>query len=182
MAYATATTPVTRTRAAVAAKDDARAALRKLVGWMSRIIQGVASVSDAQKIELGLNVRKSYTRVARPASAPNLWVDSLRGSAFRVQLREPASNGRGLPPGVAGANLYYCVAEHQDGASAWTFAEATSRADLTVHLPASIPPGSRVWFAARWFNPRQETGPFSRPVGAWVQFGGMPETVSLKAA
>ena len=53
-----------RNRSAVLTKNAARAALKTQAGLLSKLVEGTGSVTDAQKAQLGLNVRKTPTHVA----------------------------------------------------------------------------------------------------------------------
>ena len=63
-AYEAAIDPETRTKGTVAAKNDARVAVRMTASDLAKVINGTATVTDEQKIDLGLNVRK------RPSPRP----------------------------------------------------------------------------------------------------------------
>jgi hypothetical protein len=76
-AYERATNPLTRTRANVAAKNAARAAIVAMSADLARIIDGTPTVTDAQKIELGLNVRKAPVPVPAPTEAPAVDLGSV---------------------------------------------------------------------------------------------------------
>jgi len=62
--YEVANAPGTRTKGTVIAKNDARAALRAMASTLARKINGTATVTDAQKIGLGLSVPGAPTAVA----------------------------------------------------------------------------------------------------------------------
>ena len=47
----------------------------------------------------------------------------------------------------------------------WNFEGNTTRTMVNVAFPATITPGSKVWFTAFWFNPRALSGPAATPVG-----------------
>jgi len=75
-AYLAATDPATRTKGQVAAKNSAREPLQNMASDLAKIIEGTPSVTDQQKIDLGLNVRK----VPAPKPAPGT------PGQFRVEL------------------------------------------------------------------------------------------------
>ena len=41
----------------------------------------------------------------------------------------------------------------------WTYEGNTSKTTLTVQFPQALPPGTKVWFTAVWYNRKAETGP-----------------------
>jgi hypothetical protein len=55
--YLTAVTPETRTKSAVAAKNQQRELIRRMSSDLASIINGISTVSPEQKINLGLAVR-----------------------------------------------------------------------------------------------------------------------------
>ncbi len=63
-AFVAAVTPETRTKAKIMAKNDARASLMALAASLAKIIDGTPTVTDAQRIDLGLSVRTAPTPLA----------------------------------------------------------------------------------------------------------------------
>jgi hypothetical protein len=47
-----------------------------------------------------------------------------------------------------------------------------TRARHLLKLPRDLPPGTKFWLSAAWYNPRAQLGPTSFPVSGWTQFGG----------
>ena len=176
-AYQLSQEPSTRTASAVVAKDDAKAALLALARGLARVVRGQPGVTDAQRLELGLVVRRSgrLARVAAPAAAPQLAVEPILGrGAVRVRLFDPASpNRRAKPRGVAGATLLTFVGEAEpEGSSHWSFGRSTTRTTAVVALPEGGACGARVWVTAFWFSPTGRRGPASaavptRGAGGW---------------
>jgi hypothetical protein len=76
-----ATNEETRTKAAIVAKNTAARNLRLAAADLAKIIDGTPTVTDAQKTDLGLNVRK----VPSPMPAPGTAYD------FRVTLKGDGS-------------------------------------------------------------------------------------------
>lgn len=86
-AYTTAITPATRTKGAVAAKNDAKDALRAMASDLAKIIDGTPTVTDQQKIDLGLAIRKTPTPNPADGSA---W----RGFGFGRDANRHRSHSR----------------------------------------------------------------------------------------
>lgn len=63
--YRTSLAPDTRTKLTVSLKNDARTPLRKMAAELGKIVMANPTVSDAQRIDLGIAVRA--TRSPRPA-------------------------------------------------------------------------------------------------------------------
>jgi hypothetical protein len=172
-AYEASQDPATRTKAKISAKNQARANLRKATADLARIIDGTATVTDEQKIELGLNVRASSARVPPPGVAPVAEIIGVNGHLVSVRVRDGETpSRRGKPAGVLGANVYSFVgATYPTDPSGWEFQGATTKRTLDVLFPDSVPAGSQVWICATWFNPTVESGPVSTPVTTFIQHG-----------
>lgn len=69
-AYMAANAPDTRTRGAVAAKDDAAAAVKRQAAAIAKLIAASPAVTDQQKLDLGLSVRKAPSPLPPPGT-PN---------------------------------------------------------------------------------------------------------------
>ncbi|MDB5319456.1 MAG: hypothetical protein JWN40_1087 [Phycisphaerales bacterium] len=171
-AYQTAFDPSTRTRGNVCAKNAARAALKHQANLLAKIVAGTASVTDAQKASLGLNVRAKPTPVPPPAFAPAITIVSTSGNTVRLKLRDLTISRRGRPPGVDGAVLFSFVGASAPTSQAdWRFETNTTKTTAAITFASTVPPGARVWFTAFWFNPRAQRGPASMPIGTNIPGG-----------
>jgi hypothetical protein len=169
--------PGVRNKASVRGKNDKRTALKERARSLALIVKGQPQVTDAQRNELGLAPRVSASAaIPRPASAPSVWVESVRGSIVSVQLFDANVVRRGRPPQVAGAILLTYVGDQPPATDgAWSFFDTTSETSVEIRFPASTPPGAKVWIQAAWMNPTMQKGPRSEPIFTHLQFG----TVSL---
>jgi hypothetical protein len=174
-AFFAAVNPYTRTRGKVAAKSDARERLRHAAQFIVSIIRGQPHLTSAQKIAIGLTVRRPRRRhVKAPEVAPELVIRSVSGNTVSLRLNRPAARRRtGKPADVTGAIIMCAAGEQMPPREAWRMMTTTSSARAEVTFPATYPPGTCVWLAAMWINRRQERGPMSRPVSVHVQFGGI---------
>src|SRR5438477_402593 len=99
------------------------------------------------------------------------WIERQNGAflaqaeSFTVRLRDQESpHRRARPRHVSGAEVFYAVAEHAPARfEDWRRGGLTMSAKATVRLPL-LPPGTKVWLSARWFNGRGESGPASQAV------------------
>lgn len=165
--------PGVRNKASVAAKNDLREAIKASARLIRSIVFGQATVTDEQKIQLGFNVPRAKTSIPAPETAPAVSVSSTDGHTVKLRLSDSTTLARSRPPGATSANIFRFIGdEPSDDLSKWTLALSTTRRFARIILPASVPPGTRVWFCAYWTNPRSQPGPMSRPAGAWIQFGG----------
>lgn len=171
-AYANTSNPGTRTRAAVATKDQMRAALESISRQFSDYIIREQTVSDSQLIELGLPPRSGRQPTPVPEAAPRVEVLSVSGRNISIRLWDSQVARRGKPPGTSGAAIFsYVGATAPANIADWKFEGNVGRVKQTIPFDDSIPAGATVWLTAFWFNGRKESGPACDPVS--VTFGGV---------
>jgi hypothetical protein len=165
--------PGVRNKSSVVGKNTARTAMKALARSLAFIVKGQTQVTDAQRIELGLSPRVgASSAIPRPADAPAVSVETVRGSVVRVRLSDASVMRRGRPPGTAGAIVMTCVSDQTpDTNAAWRFFDTTSETTIEIPFATSIEPGTRVWVRAAWVNPTLQRGPMSEPVYTHLQFG-----------
>src|SRR5947209_7428713 len=146
-AYNAALDPATRTKAKIAAKNQAKVNLKASAANLSKIIQGTPSVTDEQKIELGLNVRATPAPIPPPSVRPGVDLVSVVGRLVSVRIHDSAtSSKRGKPAGVLGANVYSFVgATYPTDPTGWQFEGATTKNKFDVLFPDSVAGGATVW-------------------------------------
>lgn len=156
--------PAIRCKSNVATKNAARALLRTNASQLSSIIKGQPTVTDAQRIALGLNVRAMPTPSPQPAGGPGMQVISVPGWTVRLRLYDMDVVTRTKPAGVIGASLFtYVGDEAPTDVSEWTFALNTGMSVVSVNFSSTLSPGTKVWLTARWFNGRKQPGPLASP-------------------
>lgn len=176
--YATALAacdPGERSKADVAAKNVARATLKAQASLLAKLVQGTASVTDSQKIELGLNVRAEPTPRPAPAAPPTLAVKVVSGWTVSIKLSDSQDSGRrGKPADVIGASIFsYVGATPPTDISDWKFEGNTGRVKQNVVFDDTLAPGTKVWLTAFWFNGRKQSGPACAPVSTNLQGGSV---------
>jgi hypothetical protein len=177
--------PSIRNKVAVVRKNDARSALRTNAKLLSLLIHGQPDVTDAQKISLGLNVRKAPTATPPPASAPGLDVVAVRFNTVTVRLYQAGTDTglRGRPRGTSGAMIFRFTGEEPPtDAGDWRFHALCSATITDITFDPDTVPGSRVWFSACWFNSRKQIGPMSAPIGTTLQGGGVELASAMRRA
>lgn len=92
-AYQTAITPSTRTKSTVAAKNASRAPLRVMASNLAKIIDGTPTVTDAQKIDLGIAVRATPSPMPPPGTPYQF--EAALGSDGSVTLTWKCNNPKG---------------------------------------------------------------------------------------
>lgn len=172
-AYEASQDPATRTKAKIAAKNQARANLRAMAADLARIINGTPTVTDEQKIELGLNVPATRAPIPPPGVAPVAEITGVRGRLVGVRVRDSVTpSRRGRPAGVLGANIYsYVGATYPTDPTGWQFEGATTKGKLDVLFPDTVAGGTQVWICATWFNAKAQAGPASLPAMTFLQHG-----------
>jgi hypothetical protein len=172
-AYDIATDPGTRTKAAIQGKASARDQVLEVTYGVMRVIQGNLSVTDEQRVLLGLPVRdQEPSPIPVPTESPVVEVVSMNGWTANIRLMATGTERRGKPDGVGGANIYSFVgATPPSDVLEWDFQGDTTRAVAEVEFPATLAAGTKVWITTCWKNPRFQTGPASEPVSLLIGGG-----------
>ena len=166
--------PAIRSMTTTAVKNETRDSLKNAGRLLANLVYGTAGVTDAQKFTLGLTVRKAKTRaIAAPTEAPALGVVMASAWTVKIKLRRLGATA-GKPAGVTGASLFsYVGATPPTDLAAWKFEMNTGRNGVELQFPSALPPGTRVWLIAFWFNARHQSGPVCPPVSANLPGGGV---------
>lgn len=171
-AYNVSSAEATNSTSAVLTKNTARTSLTANARMLAGIVQKYPAITDAQRADLGLNVKASPAPVPPPALAPDIDIVSVAGNTVRIKLHNSATLHRAKPTGVKGAAVFSFVGPVAPSTeAAWTFQGNTTQTVIDVEFPAETPPGSKVWFTAFWFNPRAQSGPAASPVSTNVAGG-----------
>lgn len=182
-AYQLAAAPTTRTRPNIAAKDAARAALKVMASDLAKVIDGTASVTNKQRIQLGLNVRKTRTTIPVPSITPGVDIVSVTGTRVNIRVHNDAVvTKRAKPAGTAAAWVYTFVGEtYPSDPGLWDFQGSTTKNTFEIDFPLTLAGGTQVWICAAWINAKQQAGPVCAPVTTNLQFSGT-NAVGMKIA
>ena len=101
--------PGNRSKSLVATKNSARKSMKDEIRLLAKIIDGQATVTDAQKYALGLTVRATPSPIPLPSDAPNLDIASRSGTSVTIKLHDGTGSKRGKPAGVQGASVFSFV-------------------------------------------------------------------------
>jgi hypothetical protein len=174
-AYTAAVDPSTRTRSAIATKNNARSALKTNARLLAKVVEATATVTDAEKIDLGLNVRAQPSPIPAPSTAPALEIVSVIGLTVKIKLHDTSSDvRRGRPPGVQGASVFSFVgAASPADIAAWKFEGSTGRTTIDIAFDSSVAAGTKVWLTAFWCNAKLQSGPACAPVSANLPGGSV---------
>jgi hypothetical protein len=165
--------PNERSKSLVAAKNTARDNLKIQARALAKIVDGTLTVTPAQRLELGLNVRKTSTPIPVPASAPFIETRERYGTTVIIRITD-GSGRRTRLNGTQGARVYTFVGNTPPSdPQLWTDEGQATRADVELEFPAETAPGTTVWMTAAWYNPRGQLGPACTPVSTVLAGGAM---------
>lgn len=135
--------PAVRNKPAVAAKNDAKFALKNLARNYSSLVHGTASVTDAQKLELGLNVRSAPSPIPPPSQAPGIDILGVTGRTVKIRLHGDEVLKRAKPAGCKGAAVFSAVGSAPSDPAAWKFEGNTTKTVFDVEFPNRWNPARR---------------------------------------
>jgi hypothetical protein len=170
---AIATDPATRTRAAIETKNDSRTPLKREARELARVINAFPAITNAQRIELGLNPRSGQITPSNPPDqSPVMEVVSATGRMVKVRVHGQDTTRRGKPAGCEGATIFsYVGAQPPADISQWKFEGNPTRTVFDVEFPPTVPAGSQVWLCGFWYSPRAQSGPACQPISAYLAGG-----------
>jgi hypothetical protein len=153
-----------------ASKADLVSYLRALV----RVVQNATTTTNAMRAELNIPLRDyEPSPIPVPGAAPILTVKKVWGHQITCRLESATSEGRAMPPGVYGAQVYTFVGdEPASDTQVWVNQGLVTRTTFIIELPASVPAGAKVWVTAAWVNPRGQAGVACTPVMTGVGYEG----------
>jgi hypothetical protein len=165
--------PGVRSKAAVLAKNNAKAALKTSARFLAKIVEGQATVTNAQKATLGLNVKAAPSPIPPPAFAPQVDIVSVIGHTVKIRMHNSEVAGRrAKPAGCKGAAVFsYVGPTAPTDPNAYKWEGNTTLTVVDVTFPETVAAGATVWITAMWFNERTQPGPGAAPVQAIIQYG-----------
>ena len=156
-------------------KDATKRSLLQLIRPMYAQIAALTSISDTQKVNLGITVRRPPSPQPAPSTKPLVTVLSVNGRTARLRLRDAANEHRACrPAGVASATIMSFVGTTPPTSlNGWTFEGNVTKTVVDVTFPEATAPGAQVWFTCFWANRKDESGPASDPVNTYLQLGSV---------
>src|SRR5690606_34710879 len=111
---------------------------------------------DAQRVSLGLTVRRAPSKQPPPSSSPYIRVRGIKNRNITVELMQDGES-RGKPDGVAGAVVFTHIGPTAPATrDDWTYAAGVTR--TIVDLPfGPSDTGDTVWISAFWRNAKDES-------------------------
>lgn len=176
-AYLAAINPDTRTKANVATKNDAKKALKIMARDLAAIIDATPTVTDGQKIDLGLAIRKTPSPRPAPSSSPTIDILSALGRTLKLRLHDDNSSRRGRPSNTDGVTVMAFVgAGPSNNPQDWKFMGSFNKTNVEITFDGSVPSGATVWLSAFWVGSKLTSGPASAPIPV-----NLPGNVSMAA-
>lgn len=167
-AYAANNTAQTAAQTARTQKDADKKPLVAKLRDLAQDVQETNSVTDAQRMSLGLNVRQAPAPTGPPTSRPVVEVDTSQPLQHTVKFYDNEMETKGKPEGVKGAEIWCKVG-----------GEATMNEDdyrylgtdtatpyLAVHKPENV--GKQAHYLLRWVNSKGEWGAWSNTASATI--------------
>jgi hypothetical protein len=144
--------PATRTKGTILARNDAADLLRDKAAELAKIVEATPTVTNEQRADLGLSVRKTPEPMGPPGTCSNFKVKLLADGSIDMTWR--ANN----PPGCTGVT--YQVWRRFGSEGEFAYAGATG---LKQYIDADIPAGTQqVQYQVRGIRPTA--------AGAWAQY------------
>jgi hypothetical protein len=172
LAFNQAQDPTTRTKAAVQLKNDTLKAMKAMAADLVSIIQGTSTVTNEQKVLLGITVRKDRPSPRpAPGTEPYLTVEQVKQRNVLIGL-QGTKDKRSKAVGAVSANVFKYVGPTAPfDIKDWTFVATTTKSQLEIPFGPSAT-GDTVWITAFWVGSRGESGPASKPVSVNLPAGG----------
>jgi hypothetical protein len=172
-AWTTATTPETRTRVAIEAKNLAIKQMRAGAIPLAKEIVGNPAVTDSQLIALGLLPRTSPTPRPPEMTAPEVDIVEVRNRLAKIRVRQAGVESNARPVGSVGAYIFsYVGPTAPTDPSQYKLEGLCTRRYVEVLFPNDVPNGATAWIAAAWVAQRGgQRGYACAPVSFTIQGG-----------
>ena len=164
-----------KSKSLTTAKDAAKATLFGLLRPMYAAIAALTSVTDTQKVNLGITIRRPPSPQPAPGLAPIVSVVSVTGKTVRLRFGDASNPHRvGKPVGVSSATiLSFLGATPPASMGLWKFEANVSKTVVDVVFPDTAAPGAQVWFTVFWSNRKDQSGPACDPISTYLQYGSV---------
>jgi hypothetical protein len=173
-ARVTATTPDTRTRPTIEAKNIAKKALMDATIDIARTITAVPTVTDAQLLSLGLSERPNPQPRPVPTEAPVTEIISVIGRIVKVRIHDGSTESRKKPFGAIGANVYSFVGPAAPAdPREYSYEGMATRATFDIEFANSVSSGATIWLVAQWVSARGQMSTGSEPIPFTLQGGAV---------
>lgn len=162
--------PATKSKATVAAKDGAKAAMLDIVRPYAQQVRNNLGVGNSEKLALGLTVvDRTPSPVPAPVSSPLLNVIAATPGEHMLRFSDSAQpDRRSKPAGVIGLQLFVAV-----GTGIVSDPKVAQFRAFVTRQPYAVPfeaadNGKLATYFARWQNGKGDVGPWSTAVSFTV--------------
>lgn len=165
----------TRSESQTADKNTKKDRALEYARELYALVSANQSVSDANKILLGVHVRDATpSPVPAPTVRPGMDIVSVVGREMELSIHDSASSTkRGKPAGAVQALVYFFAGEdYPSDPNGWSFAGIATKNKFSFTVPDSVAGGTRVWVCAAWTNRTGDAGPTNVPISSNIQGGG----------
>lgn len=181
-AYNAVNTDGGRSKALVAAKNAAKAALLPYARQLYGFIQSSLTVSDANKTLMNVTIRNNQpTPVPPPALAPLLTRVSVIGRIVRFKVEDAAfPETRRKPANAKGVTILSFAGETPplSGSALWKLEGQTGKTQFNVQFGEDVAPGTACWVTCLWYSPSGAYSPACEPLQSFLQIGPVAEEVA----
>lgn len=168
--YAANITAQAAARGAREAKDESRENYEEGLRAFNRTSQATPSVTDENRIGMGLPAatRGERTPVPTPTTRPVVNVDTGQRLRHIISwVDEATPNRRARPDGVIGCQIWNKVGAQPTGPTDLAYVIMDPRSPYIIEYEDEDA-GKTAYYMLRWVNSRGETGPWSQTVSATI--------------
>jgi hypothetical protein len=164
--------PATRTKVTVAEKRTLLRSMKAFARNLVGIIQSTPTVTDAQKQELRITIRKTTpSKPVPPTQKPEIKKRTVDGRNVTIEILN-ADNRRGRPAKTFAVSIWGYFGENPEAPGAnWVPLTTTGKNIITLPFGPSAT-GDKVWLTAFYLNGAKEAGPASDPMPFILPAGG----------
>jgi hypothetical protein len=144
-------TRVPHSPAVTETKNEARAAVESFVRIFTDKYLRHDPVSDAQRLDCGVHIRKSPSPVPPPETVPELTADTSVRHRVSIHYHVLGSTKRGKPPKVAGIEIRSAIRETPPDTIEEDLIHShyDTKSPLVLHFDENLR-GKRLYLAGRW--------------------------------
>jgi hypothetical protein len=162
-----------QTKPLTEAKATAKANFLKFAREIYAFVQNSLTVSDENKAELGVVVKKT-TASPKPVllDSPTMEVMGVFGRQFRLRITDGADTRRQRPFNANGVSLYWVAGDTAPaGTDGWVPAGVVTKSQVILEVPETIAPSTKIWLTCAYFNARG-SGPACTPIFTYTNHQG----------
>jgi len=172
--YQKCQTTTQRTPQNIDLKKTAKESLIAETRTLAAQIRSSTTVTDANKIALGLNLGTNEpSPVPTPMTPPTIDIKGAIGRTVTIRLHDAENpSRRGRPYNATGALIYSAVGDQSpQSLDEWTFQGVTGKTTVDVDFPETVAGGSQVSITAAWVGTRSDPRDAAQAIPARIPGG-----------